>query len=97
MAKPEAKIEQSFRRQVKQHGGLALKFVSPGYSGVTDRIAILPGGKVVFVEIKAPGGKLSALQIQFGRMLEHYGCEYYVVWCEEDIKKFIEIYFWHLT
>lgn len=34
-----------------------LKFVSPGYSGVPDRIILIPGGLVVFAETKRPGDK----------------------------------------
>lgn len=94
---PEAKIEASFRKKVKAAGGISFKFVSPGYSGVTDRIVLLPNGDVIFVEIKAPNGKLSALQVQFGRMLEQYKAKYEVIWCEDDINKFIDKYFWYLT
>ena len=96
MKGPEAKIEAKFRQAIKKNGGICFKFVSPGYSGVTDRLVLIPGGKVVFTEIKAPGGKLSALQVQFARLLEFYKAEYEVIWCEEDIEKFIEKYFWHL-
>lgn len=30
-----------------------MKFVSPGNDGVPDRIVVLPGGRVIFVELKA--------------------------------------------
>lgn len=42
--------------------GLALKFVSPGFNGVPDRIILLPGARIYFVETKAPGKKLRKLQ-----------------------------------
>ena len=54
--------EQRLTRAVKMLGGLCWKFVSPGHSGVPDRIIILPGGAVLFVELKAPGKKERLLQ-----------------------------------
>lgn len=43
-------------------GGVAYKFVSPGNSGVPDRIILMPGGQVYFVELKREGGQLTSLQ-----------------------------------
>ncbi|WP_179038264.1 PDDEXK family nuclease [Limnobaculum xujianqingii] len=51
----ESTIEKNLVKQVKAAGGIAFKFVSPGRRSVPDRIVILPGGRVVFVECKAPG------------------------------------------
>lgn len=53
----ESQIEGYLRLAVIRLGGLAYKFVSPGRSGVPDRLVILPGGKAHFVELKAPGKK----------------------------------------
>ena len=50
----EKTIEQKFVMEVKRVGGLAVKFTSPGFDGVPDRIALLPGGKMAFVEVKLP-------------------------------------------
>lgn len=49
-------------RGVKEAGGLCYKFVSPGNPGVPDRLILLPGGRILFVELKTPGGKLSNIQ-----------------------------------
>lgn len=52
----EADIERRLKRQVERiPGAMCLKFESPGYTGVPDRIILIPGGAVVFVELKAPG------------------------------------------
>ena len=52
--KSESAIEGRLRDRVKLLGGRCLKFVSPGQNGVPDRIILLPGGRVVFAELKAP-------------------------------------------
>lgn len=48
-------VEKTLRDAVKKQGGWCLKFVSPGTGGVPDRICLLPGGVLAFVELKAPG------------------------------------------
>ena len=53
----ESSLEEKFRKRIKAlgHGVLCLKFVSPGFTGVPDRIILLPGGHVVFAELKQRG------------------------------------------
>ena len=51
----EKDIERRLRGEVKKIGGLCLKWESPGYTGVPDRIILLPGGRIFFAELKAPG------------------------------------------
>ena len=49
--------ENKLRRKIRALGcgAVCLKFVSPGYTGVPDRIILLPAGHVIFVELKQPG------------------------------------------
>lgn len=58
----EKTIEQKLVQAVKAKGGIAPKFVSPGFSGVPDRLILLPDGKCGFVEVKTPGRKPRPLQ-----------------------------------
>ena len=51
----EKTIEKKLADAVKSRGGLAPKFTSPGFDGMPDRIVLLPGGRMAFVEVKAPG------------------------------------------
>lgn len=77
----ERDIERKLVGVVKQHGGLCLKWVCPGWSGVPDRIVLLPGGRVVFVETKRPkDGKLSKLQKWWAETLRRLGFSYWTIW-----------------
>ena len=58
----EKDIEKILVNGVKDVGGRAYKWVSPGNNGVPDRIVILPEGRIVFVELKTESGTLSSLQ-----------------------------------
>lgn len=58
----EKNLESKLRTEIKKMGGIAYKFLSPGNSGVPDRIILLPGGKIIFAELKTDEGKLSRLQ-----------------------------------
>ena len=51
----EKEIEAALVKAAKKRNGMALKFVSPGMSGVPDRLVLLPDGKLGFIELKAPG------------------------------------------
>lgn len=82
----EKEIEQKLVDMVKRHGGLCLKWVCPGWLGVPDRICLLPGGHVIFAELKRPGGgKHSAMQVWWARKLNQLGFLHLWVKCEEDI------------
>lgn len=58
----EKVIEQKLVAEVKKAGGICPKWAAPGFDGVPDRIAMFPGGKIAFVEVKAPGEKPRPLQ-----------------------------------
>lgn len=53
----EADLEKRIKQRIEKTGGLCLKFTSPGFTGVPDRIALLPGGRCLFIEVKRPGAK----------------------------------------
>lgn len=80
----ERTIERRLVSEAKKHGGLAMKFVSPGFDGVPDRIVLLPGGKMGFVELKAPGQIMRPLQVQRKRQLEGLG---FLVYCVDGIEQ----------
>lgn len=87
----EKEIEAKLVKAVKDAGGYCLKWVCPGFAGVPDRIILLPGGRIVFVELKRPkGGVLSARQKWWGRKLWSMGFTYWTIWNLEDLADFMD-------
>jgi hypothetical protein len=80
----EKYIEQKLVKAVKERGGMALKFVSPGLDGVPDRIVLLPMERIAFVELKAPGKKMRPLQVKRNRQLEALG---FLVYCIDGVEQ----------
>ena len=75
----ERTIEAGLIRIVRAAGGLAPKFVSPGMAGVPDRIVLLPGGRIIFVELKEAGKKLRPLQQYRKKQIESLGFDARVI------------------
>lgn len=75
----ESEIERHYKKLVEEAGGMFLKFLSPSHNGVPDRIAILPGGKMYFVEFKAPNKKPRALQVHVIEKIRKLGCDVRVI------------------
>ena len=81
----EKTIEAKLVKAVRIMGGLAPKFISPGFDGVPDRLVLLPKGKIAFIELKAPGKVLRPLQVRRKRQLETLGFPVYRIDSPEQI------------
>jgi hypothetical protein len=81
----EKQIEQELVKATKNMGGIAPKFVSPGFDGMPDRIVLLPGGHIGFVEVKAPGEKPRPLQLSRHGLLRRLGFKVFVLDDEQQI------------
>ena len=88
----EKQIEQKLVKAVKAAGGLCPKFVSPGMDGMPDRIILMPGGRLAFVELKAPGKKPRPLQLHRHEQLRNLGFEIFVLDRPEDIPFLMTIF-----
>ena len=86
----ESRIERRLKNEVERRGGKALKFTPQGYAGMPDRIILIPGGKTVFVELKAPGKKPRPLQVKRARELHTLGFRVYLIDSIESINSFIK-------
>ena len=87
----ERDIERYLVRRTIEHGGVAYKWVSPGRVGVADRIVLLPGGVVWFVELKTVKGRLSPWQKLFAAEMRRMGMNYIVIRSKEEVDQ------WFLT
>ncbi len=81
----ERTIERYLTQRVRAMKGIAYKFSSPGRGGVADRIVCLPNGQTWFIELKAPGGRLSPLQKIFADDMARMGQRYVCLWSKEDV------------
>lgn len=87
----ESKIEQRFRKKIQAMGGRCFKWVSPGNDGVPDRIVVMPGGRIYFVELKRSNdSSLRKVQEYQTESLSRLGCDVTVAYGEEGIKLFLE-------
>ncbi len=85
----ESSLERLLKKKIEELGGLCLKFTSPGTIGVPDRLVIFEGLHV-FVEMKRPGGRVSAAQERFKLRLEKHKARVWVVMSREDIEQLVE-------
>lgn len=86
----ERDIERHLVRRAIEHGGKAYKWVSPGHVGVADRIVMLPGGVVWFVELKSSTGRLSPLQKIFAADMRRMGMNYIVIRSKGEVDAWIK-------
>jgi hypothetical protein len=83
-------IEEYLRNKVKAIGGKAYKFVSPGNSGVPDRLVLLPGGRSIFVELKAPGREPTPIQLLQHKKLRALGFTVLIIDSKEKVDEFVK-------
>lgn len=88
MTQLEKDIERKLRLLVESQGGRCLKWVCPGWSGVPDRIILLPGGQILFCELKRPtGSKLGKLQEKWKEWLIRLGFRVVTAYTVEDVER----------
>ena len=86
----ERDIEKRLVREIRKMGGEAYKWTSPGNDGVPDRIVMLPGGRLIFVELKADRGQLSPIQKVQIRRIQKLEQEVRVVRGMDGLEEFID-------
>ena len=84
----EKLIEAALVKKVKELGGLCEKHVSPNLAGVPDRIVTLPGGRIIWVELKAPGKEPTVIQLRDHAKRRKLGCEVMVIDSLEAVDAF---------
>jgi hypothetical protein len=86
----ETRVERELRVGIKARGGWAIKLL-PSVSGLPDRLVLLPGGYVIFVELKAPGKKAELHQLVIHRKLERLGFAVYVLDSVDAVKSWLAL------
>lgn len=86
----EKALEAKLRDRVKAAGGLALKVSSQHYTGLPDRMVLMPGGRITFAEMKTTGQKPTKVQQSRHEELRSLGFEVFVLDTTEGINKFME-------
>ena len=84
----ESESEKKLVREIRKMGGMAYKFVSPGNTGVPDRIVILPG-VITFVELKTETGRLSPGQKRQIGKLQDLGMKVVVLHGMKELEEFL--------
>lgn len=81
--KKEETSEKVFERElskfVEERGGMAVKLLSQFIKGLPDRMFLLPGGVVVFVEFKSTGKKPTKIQEYIHKRIQALGFPVLVV------------------
>lgn len=86
----ESHIENALGTHVKAAGARALKFTTPGFVGVPDRIILAPGGRAIFVEVKAPGQQPRPIQMKRIEELRDLGFTVLVIDSLNQIQEVID-------
>lgn len=88
MQELERDLEDYFTRRAQSAGMLTFKFTSPGQAGVPDRI-LITDGRVLFVELKAPGKKPRPLQTETVRRMRKRGAYCYCISTREQVDRLL--------
>jgi hypothetical protein len=79
----ESTVEQYLKKRIRELGGVCVKLNSK--KGISDRLVILPGNRIEFVELKTPIGELSEAQKLWNKRLESLGCVIKVINSKEGV------------
>lgn len=86
----ESKVENYLVRRIEELGLVCVKFVPEQRPGMPDRLVLLKGTRVVWVELKTDGGRLSELQRYRHAELRKLGHEVAVLWNKDQVDEFVD-------
>lgn len=85
----ESAVERHLVQRVKALGGMCVK-LAPTMTGLPDRLVMLPGGGIWFVELKQPKGKVAPIQVEMHRRLDVLGHPVATLWNRDQIDLWLE-------
>ncbi len=86
----EREVESYLIKRVGMLGYKCIKFIPDQVNGMPDRMILLPGSRVLWVELKTKGGALSEIQKLRHRELREQGHEVVVVWNKEQVDELVQ-------
>jgi hypothetical protein len=87
----EKLLERKLVAAVKQKGGLAIKLTSPSFTGLPDRMILMPLNHIYFAEIKTTGRKPTERQVYVIQQLRHLGFTATVIDTQSSLDSFLEM------
>jgi hypothetical protein len=84
----ENRVEATLRTSVRDRGGWAIKLL-PSVSGLPDRIVLMPGGRLYFVELKSPTGTVKPHQTVIHNRLRSLGFTVEVLTHPDAVKSWV--------
>jgi len=87
----EKLLERKLVAAVKQKGGIAIKLTSPSFTGLPDRMILMPKNNIYFVEIKTTGKKPTERQVYVMRQLHNLGFFATVIDNQQKLDSFLEL------
>ena len=89
MSTRERDVESFLSEHVRRLGGLSYK-LAPTTAGLPDRLLVLPGGRILLVEVKRPGETLRGVQKVIQQRLAARGVTVLVIDSKDDVKRLIK-------
>lgn len=89
--KRESSVEKKLVEGIEALGGRCLKLTAFGLAGFPDRTCLLPGGVILFVELKAPRKTPTGRQVTVHDILTGLGFTVEVLDTVEKVEDFLEL------
>ena len=88
----ETTVERYLVREIVARNGRCIKLLPFVQRGLPDRLVLLPGYEPIFVELKAPTGKLRAMQVRWRDWLKNSGFQYATLYDKQEVKAWLETF-----
>ena len=90
MRDSEKLVEHTLVMQIKAAGGMCIKLLSYQFIGLPDRLCLLPGHKIAFVELKTTGMKPRKIQHVVHNSIRELGFRVEVIDSVSGVYEFIK-------
>lgn len=87
LVESEKTLEKKLGLHAKKLGGLSLKLLCNHFTGLPDRLVLLPNGRIMFVEVKTTGKKPTKRQLHVHAKLQGLGFTVLVLERSEQLKE----------